>query len=252
MKRRICTLFFLFSGILFQNAMAQKGDMAVHLDLGYGFPSGAESIRNYQNSTYSQSAFSLGAGTNIALAGSYMLSDHLGVGIDLNEMTGRSFNQVEEYINNFTQTSTATLSGNLFAATPELILSANADKINFYGKFGVVVGLPSVTIKTTWSGQFVQKGTNIDLYTGGVAIGAYAAFGAQYPIGDHFKLSAEIFDRDLTYRPATYKNTQAFDGTSKAADQTLTNSSVSQSNLTTPMAFGSIGLKIGISYSLKN
>ncbi len=250
MKCRICTLIFLFSGILFQNAKAQKGDMSIHLDLGYGFPSGSESIISHQNGTYSESPFSFGTGSNIALAGSYMLSDHLGVGLDLNEMIGRSFNLVTEYVNNFTQTSTSAYSGNLFAVTPDLILSANADKINFYGRFGVVVGLPSVTVKTTWSGQFVQPGTNIDLYTGGVAIGVYAAFGVQYPITDHLKLSAELFDRDLTYRPTTYKNTQAFDGASKTADRTLSTSGGSQTDLTTPMTFGSIGLKIGISYSL--
>lgn len=250
MKGTISLLFILFSGIIFQKAIAQKGDLAIRLDVGYGIGSGAESTINNQNGTYTETPNSFGAGTNIAIAGNYMLGDHLGVGLDLNELVGTTFKSSTEYVNNFTQTSTDAFTGSLFAATPYIIVSANADKINLYGRFGIVVGLPTVTDKTTWSGAYTQPGANVDVYTGGAAVGIYAAFGVQYPIGHHLKLNAELFDRDLTYRPTMLKNPQTFAGNTPIPTRTLSTTSGYQAGLTQPMTFGSIGLKIGVSYSL--
>ena len=249
MKQKIFKLSILLAMGACQTAIAQSGAIAVRLDIGAGLPSGVSTIQNTSNGNTTIAPLSYGTGFNIALAGNYMFSDHIGAGLDLNYMIGYNTTSTDDGSSGGSS-NTIVYKGTLFAITPNIILSANADKINPYARFGIVIGLPSYSITTTETGPSFLSGANIDTYSGGLALGWYAGFGIQFPLSDKLKLNVELFDRDLTYLPTTYTNTQAFDGASQAPTRTLTTSNSNQNNLTSYQPFGSVGIKVGVQLSL--
>ena len=231
-------------------SIAQSGMFEARFDLGYGFTSGPGSVTNVDGSTQTDIPYSMGMGLNVALSGSYFLSDHIGVGLDLNGVVGTKTTYT---YNGATLQYTSDMSGNLFSATPFLVLSANNTGINPYGRFGIVLGVPTATISTTAAGNFAPSGTYITEASGNLAIGVYGAFGVEFPLTDNLALNLELFDRSLQWEPAQVENTQAFDGDPKDKTITYSNKVTNPSNVnqvssysTIYSPFSSFGLKVGI------
>ena len=250
MKQKIFKLSMILAMAAGQTAMGQSGALSVRLDVGAGFPSGVGTVTNYNNGTYSISPYSLGAGFNIALAGNYMFSYHIGAGLDLNDVMGFASTQTYSSNSGGSASVKAVSVGSLFAITPNLILSANSEGINPYARFGIVIGIASYTTTTTETGPSAPSGTNIDSYTGGSAMGWYAGFGVQFPLGGNLKLDVELFDRDVTYLPGKYTNTQPYDNVTAQPTQSLGTSSSDSHSLSQYVPFGSVGLKVGVQLSL--
>jgi hypothetical protein len=236
-----------------QAVKAQTGAFEVHLNLGYGFNTATSTFISDDGNTLTVVPYSLGSGLNIDLGGTYMIGDHLGLGLDLTDVMSGPIkytsyrSQGDIQVNN-------TYTGGLYAITPMLVLSANhPDAINPYGKFGLVLGSATITYTATESGKNSNSGTYIDVYSGNLAIGAYAAFGLAVPLS--VKLNLEVFDRTLSYSPSKLSNTQAYDGGQKLNDLTYVTSkngsSASDTQLASYWPFSSIGLKVGISLFLK-
>jgi hypothetical protein len=228
----------------------------MNADIGAGLPSGVSTLLSLNGNTYSISPYSVGAGFNIDLGGSYTIGNHIGAGLDLTDMIG--FAQ-KSSINISSASLTIHKTGSLFAATPYLSLFTRAGKFDPYARFGIVIGSPSYTWSNTESGQNNVNGTNTNLYSGGFAVGWYAAGGVQIAMNHFLSLNIELFDRDLTYLPTTLTNTQAYDGYLKQPTIKLVTSESSVNNLQvlsgqvlsayTP--FGSVGIKAGISMRIE-
>ncbi len=249
MKTKNLVLAAIALAATFQTANAQ---FSARLDVGYGFPSETQATQatTDANGNTKIMPYSYGQGFNLALAGNYMFNDNIGAGLDLNMLFGTptTLTTVSGGI-----TGTEKMTGSLFAITPNLILSAHKEGINPYGRFGIVLGVASETQTITASGTGAPSGSNINVYSGNLAFGWYAAFGVQFPLSDNLKLDVELFDRNVTYAPSTLTNTQAFDGAQKADTQTLVTSKSSNASANTQLTsydpFSSVGLKVGIEMS---
>ena len=252
MKQKIVLISLLASILSCGTAMAQNDGLSLRADIGVGFPSGVGTATSQNNTVTTVAPYSLGSGFNIAVAGNYMFSEHIGAGLDLNYMIGYASTTTVKIDNPITTTNVST--GSLFAITPNVIISANSGKINPYARFGIVIGMPSYQVKSTESSVGAYTGTNIETYTGGGAIGWYAGFGVQFPLTDKLKLNVELFDRDLTYAPTTDTNTQAYDGQQKNPTKTMSTSSDPSSGTNTEntsyLPFGSVGFKVGVTMNL--
>jgi len=254
MKQKIVLISLLASFLSCGRVMAQKDGLSVRADIGVGLPSGVGTSTSYNNTVTTVSPYSLGSGFNIAVAGNYMFSDHMGAGLDLNYMIGYNTTSTYKMSNPVTETYVST--GSLFAITPNVILSANSGKINPYARFGIVIGSASYQVKSTQSSVGAESGTNIETYTGGIALGWYAGFGVQFPLSDKLKLNVELFDRDLSYAPTTDTNTQAYDGQQKQPTRTMSTSydasAGGNAEPTVYQPFGSVGFKVGLTMNLSS
>jgi len=252
MKQKTVLIALFASIFSCATSNAQNDGLSLRADIGVGLPSGVGTAYSYNNTVTTVAPYSLGSGFNIAVAGNYMFSEHMGAGLDLNYMVGYTSTTTYKESNPITTTNVST--GSLFAITPNVILSANSGKINPYARFGIVIGVPSFEVKSTQSSTGAASGTNIETYTGGVAIGWYAGFGVQFPLTDKLKLNVELFDRDLTYAPTTDTNTQAYDGQQKQPTKTMSTSydiaSGTNGENTAYLPFGSVGFKVGIAMNL--
>jgi|GEM_PF-2984033 len=239
---------------------AQKGVFEGTFDLGYGFMASPQSglavptsgsTYVYANNITTTSAtdvpYSFGTGLNIGLSGTYFLGNHIGAGLDLSYLAGSPTTFMLDEGSGIQATILAT--GNLFAITPMLTLSANTENINPYGKFGIILGIPSATLSMTEAGTGSLSGTYIANFTGNVAVGWYAAFGLQFPLSSNAALDVELFDRTLAWEPGQMQNTQTFDGQTKDPTVTFTHT-VDQSSTNQAIynfyPFSSAGIKVGI------
>ncbi len=254
MKKKSIVLSIACALTFFQDVYAQSNTFSARLDIGYGFPSGAQYFTNVDNATQTIVPFSLGAGFRVAAGGNYMFSDHFGGGLDLSFLTGSP--AVNTVSPPSSESKIITSVGSLFAMTPNLIFSLNNDVYNPYMRIGFVVGIPSFTVSTTESGPGAQNGTNIDLYSGNLALGLYSALGIQFRMTDQMMLNLELFDRDLTYSPQFYTNVQAFDGNSKNSQQILVKSTANRfygaPTLTQVAPFGCIGFNGGVTWKFES
>jgi opacity protein-like surface antigen len=251
MKLKALILAILLTLPFAQKLSAQSGEFEMRFNLGYGFHTGSQFIQSYEGSTVKNIPYSLGAGLNVDLGGTYMFGDHLGAGLDLSYLMGGPVKFTE---NANSVVINHTLMGNLFALTPMLVLSAHHEEINPYGRFGIVLGTASFTNTITETGSKAQSGTYIDTYSGGLATGLYAAFGLQFKLAENLKLNLEVFDRTMSYAPTLLTNTQAYDGEQKLTSTTFVDqvdgSTANHTELKTFYPYSSVGLKVGITLVL--
>ena len=229
----------------------------LRLDLGYGFPSGTSYMQVNDGSTTKDVPFSFGSGFNMGISGSAWFGDHIGAGLDLNYLIGSVYTFTNSAPQAFGSVQTTdNWSGSMFAITPMLLLSAHSDGINPYGRLGLVIGVPTITDNQTQAGNSAAAGTNTDVYSGGMAVGLYAAFGVEIPLTDNLLLAPELFDRTMNYTPTQVENTQAYDNQTKYPTTTLVTSLANNSTASNTMLapyrfpFSSWGIKVGLIYRL--
>jgi hypothetical protein len=153
----------------------------------------------------------LGGGLNATLAAGYMLSDHVGIELGVNEFIG--LNKKTKYtfnndIDNYTWE--AKLSGKMLQIVPAIVITPGLEKINPYARVGMIIGiLPSVVFKmnsTDISSGGYKANTVTQEYkyksSGGVALGFTGAAGADIMLGEKFAFFAELVFNGITYAPS--------------------------------------------------
>jgi len=251
MKLKLTLIALGISSLFCQKIGAQAGKLDIHIDLGYGFGVATREFQSDDGTSITAVPYSLGAGFDADLGATYMIGDHLGAALDLNYVMGMpvSYTTVGPNV-----VITHTYQGMLFGITPMLVLSANTESVNPYGKFGIVLGSASFTHKETESGERALSGTFIDTYDGGAAVGIYGAFGLQFPISSGIGLYIELYDRTLSYAPTTNTNTQTFDGVQKHNTITyvdkVDNTTAPDTDVKSYQPFSSAGIKVGVTINL--
>jgi len=255
LHKNVITILCFLS--LYQSAKAQKGDFLFSADLGYGFASGDQSILYYSSSnSTSILPFSLGKGVNISTTGVYMPNNYIGGGLDLNMLIGTPNTYTEPVGNSKGDQEIAIVgyTGYLFSITPTLQFILHDIKFTPYAQFGPAIGFAEYTLSNRYTGNSAIKGEGEWLYNGNdPTIGFYSAVGIRIPLGRKKMLDIEVFDRDITYIPNTESNIEDYGAkispNTTALVTTMTNNSpTSNAMLTSVMPFGSIGIKIGITW----
>jgi hypothetical protein len=229
---------------------AAGGDIDTRLNVGYGFRAGPNYLYSNTGAANTVVPYSLGAGFNVGIGGTYWFEDHLGLALDINSVFGSPAKNVD--VTSSGITDNYSWRGSLLTFTPQIVLSANRAGINPYGRFGFSIGSASFTYEDVQTGPSAHAGTYIDKYSGGVATGLYSAFGLEYGIDDNVKIFAEAFDCNMSYAPAQVENTQAFNDAKKLPTVTFVESkdktSANNTLLKAYFPFSSAGLKIGVSF----
>jgi len=251
MKTKRTLLIFLCACMFAQAASAQKGFQAT-FDVGYGFPAGLQTVVDDNGNTRTVIPYSSGAGINADLSGTYFFTDHIGIGLDLNYLLGTPV-VYHDFIDNGIRGTIIvnnTLTSNMFAVTPDLVVSMNNPGINPYARIGVVLGTASVVQTSTEDGTDAHTGTYIETTTGSLAAGFYGGTGVQIALSDNFALDVELFGRIMSFEPTQSVNTQAYDGDQKSETITyakkIDNTTAANTELTPELPFSSIGIKVGI------
>lgn len=151
-------------------------------------------------------SYSLGGGFNVNPAVGFMLSDHVGIELGVNEFIGLS---KKEHLTSTSGTQDDKVSGMMLQLVPAIVITPGLEKVNPYARLGIIVGiLPSITEKTNStfsSGGEQLEATFVEDYkdklSGGVALGFTAAGGADFSLGDHFSIFGEVVFNGITYAP---------------------------------------------------
>jgi len=239
MKKVFLALFLV--AISVTGTFAQAFDFG--LNLGYGArTAGSGYFYSQSGNTTTYRPISLGAGFNIGINGVMWFGDHVGAGLDLTYVTGsRTIDTGSNGVAN-------KISGSVFNVTPMVLLSAHNEGVNPYAKFGIAFGFPSSETDATVSSVAVT-----DKFSGGVAIGFFAAFGLDFPISDNLIFNAEIFDRAMAWEPTKeVYSVGGFSTTTTWANSINTNSPPANTTLTTSMPLSSVGILVGIKFRMAN
>jgi hypothetical protein len=237
---------------------------------GYGFGMSTQNLPGFYNSrsnndsaTYEQINISLGKGLNFGASFGYMFREYLGAEIGISYLLG-SKTQVKD-ITDYGE-SVYSYSASMLRLVPSIVVSAGLDKVNPYAKFGLIIGIGSVSNDLTndEDSSFVEKNY---VMNGGVAFGCSAAAGVLVKLNKHFSFFGEINLVNLSYAPtkgelihATYNNNDMLPGMSVKEKETeyvnnytynyQTPSPEDQPNkeLKNRLPFGSIGINVGVQF----
>jgi len=252
MKNRKSLITFGFSFLMSTAAMAQAHSIDLGVNVGYGFTAGPQTLVSNTGSTVSAIPYSLGAGVDAGLNFKYMATTHMGIGLSLNYVAGNQVSYTE--LGNPGVVINRVYQGNLFSIIPDLVITTNNPGLNIYGKFGPDLGVASFTQTSTQSGNRAEAGTNIDTYSGGVAVGLYSALGFSYPLGDRVRINLELFGTMMSYAPMQRVNTQTYDGDQKSPTITyassIDNTTAADTELKSWYPFSSAGVMIGVSINI--
>jgi hypothetical protein len=169
-----------------------------------------------QTSTYSISIvnYSLGKGFNFGGTFGYMFNKYLGAEIGLSYLIGAKA-QAEQIVNR-TVTSpdgttknsfkkTTTLSSNMFRIIPAIVFKAGFEKVNPYGRFGLIFGIGSAEINIDDDIPFIGLATegriSTEKLSGGLAFGFDAAVGVEFKLNERIGLFGEFSFINLNYSP---------------------------------------------------
>ena len=194
-----------------------------------------------------------------------MFTKNLGVEIGLSSLKGDHTTLNSSFING---TDMVDLSSTMFRINPSIVIAAGMNGLNPYARFGVIIGTGSIieTIKYTENPN--SSSTTMKL-NGGNTVGLSAAIGAQIKLTGRISVFGELAMVNMSYAPTRGEITAyTFNGIDKLTSlkprEILTDyveSYTVNSNQTTPdnepskgllqkFPFGSIGMNIGLKYSL--
>jgi len=196
------------------NAQKYYARLGVGVGLGlsyYDGQTGNETINGGTSSVVDIKSGSLGTGLNVNLGLGYMFSKYLGVDLGFNEFIG--FGVKTKY--NLTQGAYSQqfddkYSCKMFQIIPALFITPGFEKINPYGRFGLIIGVINQTnysYTNTRSDIPDLKAVNStvenykDKDSGGIALGFSTAVGADYKLNDKLTLYAEINMNGVNYSP---------------------------------------------------
>ena len=154
---------------------------------------------------------SLGTGLNINLGVGYMFSKYIGVELGFNEFIGfgvkTKYTQTQSVYSQQWDDKYKAMS---FQIIPSLVITPGLEKINPYGRFGLIIGVINSTnysYTNTQSNMPTLKAstTTVEKYKdkdyGGVALGFAAAVGVDYNLSEQLSLYAEVNLNGVNYSP---------------------------------------------------
>ncbi len=215
-------------------------------------------------SDFSVPSFSLGKGFNAQANVGYQWNQNIGLELGINYLWGGKTNfKQTSYNGNFTNTS---ISSTMLQFKPALVLQTQLEKINLYTKIGAVVGTGSIIIEQTEHTNF-SNSTLKETMDGGLAFGYQGSLGVSYPLNDKISLFGELNLVSLNYAPTkgifnefTTNGIDQLAGMDinekefeyvKTINDDLENVNAPTKLIKTTYSYSSIGMNVGIKYSLK-
>jgi len=257
----------------------------VSFNAGFGAKMSSQNLPDYYNYTQSdnyngennsrvitseQINASLGKGLNFGLSIGNMFNKNIGAELGVSYLMGGKTKAKDSYSTNGTvnETTDYTISAKMLRIVPTLVFTPGMEKINPYAKFGLIVGLGTITEEHS---RNIDGDVNFEKtkYKGGLALGLNTALGVAFDLNEKMSFFGELNMVNLSYAPKKGEVTEAtYNGADQLPDMTTsdkkiefvdkvtTNSSNPQldseatKELKTKLPFGSIGLNIGIHFKL--
>lgn len=233
--------------------------------------SGTNNIDEYSNESVSGS---FGAGTNFLVGGGFMFTENIGVELNVQYTMSKKYEtgDVSTYTYDNATYNDRTLTQN-FANTiylnPALVITPGAGSKAPYGRFGLIIGAPKLKTEEEYyyDGDGVFTGTTKWEYTGNTAVGFQGAVGMNWMLTDKIDLFTEVNFVSLTYYPGKGKMTENIGNGNDNLPDTDTyykevvfkdtidpnkpmNPDEPREMLRQSRAFSSLGVQVGITYSL--
>ena len=224
----------------------------------------AEDLTN-TSSKASLSNINLGKGIPVGLTAGYLFSKYLGAALGVNYIVGGvATANTTEITGDYTAIE---VSKRMIQIRPSLVLTPGLDKVNPYIKMGPVLGMANVTIDQNRKVGSDHYNIVLDL-TGGLAVGFQSSFGVLYPLNDRLRFFGELTYTDLFYEPTKGEYTvYSKNGVSQLPTMNTYTKEIDfvdtitsgpgapsptnpQQRYRSPLSFSSIGLHVGLHYSL--
>jgi opacity protein-like surface antigen len=278
-KNLLVTLSFIAFAISTQSYAQSENGFFLSFNAGYNFASGSSNLseNTIQNSetplinTSEVVKSSFGKGIDFGIAGGYMFNRHVGIELGLNYLLGSKISSGNSTKINGSYIESS-YSSRMLQFKPSIIIAAGMETINPYAKFGLVVGSGAIYSESTDYFQdplLIQNVLTIqkETYDGGLALGFQAGIGISYGLNTSLSLFGEINIVSMSYAPTKSKLTEfnvngvdqlpnlPLNITEAEYVDTLTDVETPDPNapskvLKTYAPFSSIGINIGLRYSL--
>jgi opacity protein-like surface antigen len=202
---------FVMAGTLNAQKFYARLGVGMGFGLSYYGPSWDETINGNISDVSESKSGSLGTGLNINLGLGYMFSKYLGVDLGFNEFIGfgvkTKYSQTQT---GFSQQWDDKYVGRSFQIIPALVITPGFEKLNPYGRFGLIIGVInqtnySYTNTQTSIPDAKASNTTVEKYKdkdyGGISLGFAAALGADFNLSKNFTVYAEINLNGVNYSP---------------------------------------------------
>lgn len=275
--KKINTLLVLLFAMAMQQTHAQneKG-FYTNLNTGYSMGTGkANTAAAYTlqivNGTETSSSVStqeipkinLGQGLNAGATFGYMFNKIIGLELGANYLMSSKINTSQtSYTGDYRNYE---ISAKMVQLKPTLVFRGGFDKINPYGKIGLVIGSGKIILESDFKDGTDTFNTTLEINEG-MPIGFQATLGTLYKINDKFSLFGELDMISLSYAPKKGEYTEYV----KNGSDRLPTMSVSVREIefvdsftstglpssptqpdkvpAVPFSFSSIGINIGVQY----
>ena len=232
--------------------------------------------------TFSFLDYSLGQGLNLGGTIGYMVNDKLGFEIGVNYTKSKSFEGFYKYdeigfgYRDYLEEIMG-IEGTMTRITPTVIYKLNSKKVSPYVKFGLALGLGTITTTETYAAE-ITVGSMSEKYTstwmqkssGGISLGFNSAIGITIPVSKNISLFGEASLTNMSFAPnesevteytedgidilndmSTYeKNTKYEDKFTSGGGNSVFDENVARTELKQPFAFSNLAFNIGITLSL--
>jgi Outer membrane protein beta-barrel domain len=190
-------------------SFAQKSKEAnfyVSLNSGYNFKAGGDS-NNFSNEVrnslgtddVSSQSISFGQGLGFGLSVGYNFDRKIGVEFGVNYTKGNEFKTGDTDIKGYFEGSV--FNSKMLQFKPTLVLSGGFDKINPYTKFGVILGIGSITESKSEKDNVDDEFLKTYLYNGSLSKGFTASLGSTFEIANNLSVFGEINYNYLVFSP---------------------------------------------------
>ncbi|MFA9212866.1 MAG: outer membrane beta-barrel protein [Candidatus Methylacidiphilales bacterium] len=200
------------------NAFAQKN---FYLKLNGAYNLGTTATLNgLSNQTQSGTVttneiveLAFGKGINFGGAVGYMFNKNIGTELNISYLLGGT-TTAKNSSNSSTSSNSINLdySSTMLSFIPSIVITPGFEKINPYARFGLIIGVPTVTGKLSNSNTFngeTNTTNQTTIFNGSLAFGSQSAFGIDYKINDKFSLFGELNFTSLTYTPTKGEITES-------------------------------------------
>jgi hypothetical protein len=214
------TLFFLIFSVM--SICAQSQSFYVRAGLGAAICTAPHMLYqstdiNSGRTQHTEDAIrgGLGDGLPFVAAAGYYFGKNFGIELGVDYFLGFSHKTVNNYTGSM---NTVKLKGSMLAFVPAFIMKINMDKIKPYARLGIMIGaVNSATNSSELTGT--NTGSYIAKDYGGIAIGAQAAVGAEFPLSKLISFFGEVNLDGISWAPKKGKYTKAtYNGVDQLAD----------------------------------
>jgi hypothetical protein len=162
--------------------------------------------------TYENVNLSFGKGTNFGATFGYMFNKYVGSELNVSYLLGSS-TKVEdsEKTASSSEFTSSNYSAKMISFIPAIVITPGFEKMNPYARFGLILGIPTVSSKMESSyTEFGINGTSNLTFklNGGIAFGLQSALGIEYKFNDKMSFFGEINSINLSYSPTKGEMTE--------------------------------------------